>query len=179
LGADNSTVILDATGVKRALTRIAHEILEKNKGVDDLILAGIRTGGAYLAQELSLILESIEGGKVQVGAVDITLYRDDFKGHAGHRPVGKTDIPFSIESKKVILVDDVLFTGRSIRAAMDAIIDHGRPSAILLAVLVDRGHRELPIRADFVGRNVPTSIKEKIIVNFDSSNRPTDVVLQK
>jgi len=179
LGADNNTVILDATGVKRALTRIAHEILEKNKGVDDLILAGIRTGGAYLAQELSLILESIEGGKVQVGAVDITLYRDDFKGHAGHRPVGKTDIPFSIENKKVILVDDVLFTGRSIRAAMDAIMDHGRPSAILLAVLVDRGHRELPIRADFVGRNVPTSIKEKIIVNFDSSNKPTDVVLQK
>jgi pyrimidine operon attenuation protein / uracil phosphoribosyltransferase len=178
LGSD-STVILDVTGVKRALTRIAHEILEKNKGVDDLILVGIRTGGVFLAQELSRILESIEGGNIQVGAVDITLYRDDFKGHSGHRPVGKTDIPFSIESKKVVLVDDVLFTGRSIRAAMDAIMDHGRPSSIQLAVLVDRGHRELPIRADFVGRNVPTSTKEKIVVNFDSADNPTDVTLQK
>jgi len=178
LGSD-STVILDETGVKRALTRIAHEILEKNKGIEDLILVGIRTGGVFLAQELARRLEEIEGGKVQVGAVDITLYRDDIKGHSGHRPVGKTDIPFSIETKKVVLVDDVLYTGRSIRAAMDAIMDHGRPSCIQLAVLVDRGHRELPIRADFVGRNVPTSVREKIVVNFDSANNPTDVVLQK
>ena len=179
MGSDNSTVILDAAGVKRALTRIAHEILEKNKGVDDLSLVGIRTGGVYLAQELARRLEEIEGGRVQVGAVDITLYRDDFKGHSGHRPVGKTDIPFSIENTKVVLVDDVLYTGRSIRAAMDAIMDHGRPSSIQLAVLVDRGHRELPIRADFVGRNVPTSTKEKIVVNFDAANNPADVVLQK
>ena len=178
MGSD-TTVILDATGVKRALTRIAHEILEKNKGMEDLVLVGVRTGGVFLAQELSRILEAIEGAKVQVGAVDITLYRDDFKGHAGHRPVGKTDIPFSIESKRVVLVDDVLFTGRSIRAAMDAIMDHGRPSCIQLAVLVDRGHRDLPIRADFVGRNVPTSLKEKIVVNFDGAENPTDVVLQK
>ena len=178
MGSD-STVILDETGVKRALTRIAHEILEKNKGIEDLILVGIRTGGVFLAQELARRLEEIEGGKVQVGAVDITLYRDDIKGHSGHRPVGKTDIPFSIETKKVVLVDDVLYTGRSIRAAMDAIMDHGRPSCIQLAVLVDRGHRELPIRADFVGRNVPTSVREKIVVNFDSANNPTDVVLQK
>jgi pyrimidine operon attenuation protein/uracil phosphoribosyltransferase len=178
LGTD-STVILDVAGVKRALTRIAHEILEKNKGVEGLVLVGIRTGGVYLAQELACRLEEIEGGKVQVGAVDITLYRDDIKGHSGHRPVGNTDIPFSIESTKVVLVDDVLYTGRSIRAAMDAIMDHGRPSCIQLAVLVDRGHRELPIRADFVGRNVPTSVKEKIVVNFDQDNNPTDVVLQK
>ena len=178
MGSD-STVILDETGVKRALTRIAHEILEKNKGVEELILAGIRTGGVYLAQELARRLEEIEGGKVLVGEVDITLYRDDIKGHSGHRPVGKTDIPFSIERKKVVLVDDVLYTGRSIRAAMDAIMDHGRPSCIQLAVLVDRGHRELPIRADFVGRNVPTSVREKIVVNFDPANNPTDVVLQK
>jgi pyrimidine operon attenuation protein/uracil phosphoribosyltransferase len=178
LGTD-STVILDVAGVKRALTRIAHEILEKNKGVEDLVLVGIRTGGVYLAHELACRLEEIEGGKVQVGAVDITLYRDDIKGHSGHRPVGNTDIPFSIESTKVVLVDDVLYTGRSIRAAMDAIMDHGRPSCIQLAVLVDRGHRELPIRADFVGRNVPTSVKEKIVVNFDQDNNPTDVVLQK
>ena len=175
----DSTVILDEAGVKRALTRIAHEVLEKNKGVEDLVLVGIRTGGVYLAQELALRLEEIDGGKVQVGAVDITLYRDDIKGQSEHRPVGKTDIPFSIGSKKVVLVDDVLYTGRSIRAAMDAIMDHGRPSCIQLAVLVDRGHRELPIRADFVGRNVPTSVKEKIVVNFDSVNNPTDVVLQK
>lgn len=178
MGAEN-TVILDGTGVKRALTRIAHEILERNKGVGGLVLVGIRTGGVHLAHELALMLEEIEGVNVPVGAVDITLYRDDIKGHAEHLPVGKTDIPFSIEEQKVVLVDDVLFTGRTIRAAMDALMDHGRPTCIQLAVLVDRGHRDLPIRADFVGRNVPTSIKEKIMVNFDEANRPTDVVLQK
>jgi pyrimidine operon attenuation protein/uracil phosphoribosyltransferase len=177
--AADSTVILDATGVKRALTRIAHEILEKNKGVKELVFVGIRTGGVYLAHELSLRLEEIEGDKVPVGAVDITLYRDDIKGHSEHLPVGKTDIPFSLEGKKVLLVDDVLFTGRTIRAAMDALMDHGRPTSIQLAVLIDRGHRELPIRADFVGRNVPTSLKEDIAVNFDGDNRPTDVVLKK
>lgn len=174
-----STVILDGTGVKRALTRIAHEILEKNKGVADLVLVGIRTGGVHLAHELACRLEEIEGEKTAVGAVDITLYRDDIKGHSEHLPVGKTDVPFSIEKKKVILVDDVLYTGRTIRAAMDAIMDHGRPSCIQLAVLVDRGHRELPIRADFVGRSVPTSAMEKIVVNFDKGNKPVDVVLQK
>jgi pyrimidine operon attenuation protein/uracil phosphoribosyltransferase len=174
-----STTILDEIGVKRALTRIAHEILEKNKGVKELVLVGIRTGGVHLAHELSRRLEEIEGEKVPVGAVDITLYRDDIKGHAVHLPVGKTDIPFSIEGKKVVLVDDVLYTGRTIRAALDALMDHGRPVCIQLAVLVDRGHRELPIRADFVGRNVPTSVKESIIVNFGADNEPTDVVLQK
>ena len=178
MGSEN-TVILDGTGVKRALTRIAHEILERNKGVEELVLVGIRTGGVHLAHELACRLEEIEGGRVPVGAVDITLYRDDIKGQSEHLPVGKTDIPFSIEKKKVILVDDVLYTGRTIRAAMDAIMDQGRPSCIQLAVLVDRGHRELPIRADFVGRSVPTSVKEKIVVNFDTGNKPVDVVLQK
>ena len=173
------TTILDTTGVKRALTRIAHEILERNKGVDNLVLVGIRTGGVHLAQELVGILAEIEGKTVPVGAVDITLYRDDIKGHAEHLPVGKTDIPFSLEGQKIVLVDDVLYTGRTIRAAMDALMDHGRPTCIQLAVLIDRGHRELPIRADFVGRNVPTSAKENIVVNFDSDNRPTDAVLQK
>lgn len=172
-------MILDTAGVKRALTRIAHEILERNKGVDGLVLVGIRTGGVHLAREIVARLEEIEGATVPVGEVDITLYRDDFKGHAPHLPVGKTDIPFSLETKRVVLVDDVLFTGRTIRAAMDAIMDHGRPACIQLAVLVDRGHRELPIRADFVGRNVPTSLKEKIAVLFDAANRPTDVVLEK
>jgi pyrimidine operon attenuation protein/uracil phosphoribosyltransferase len=178
VGSD-STVILDETGVKRALTRIAHEILEKNKGVASLVLVGIRTGGVHLAHEIARRLEEIEGEKVPVGAVDITLYRDDIKGHGVHRPVGSTDVPFSIEGARVVLVDDVLYTGRSIRAALDALMDHGRASCIQLAVLVDRGHRELPIRADFVGRNVPTSAKEKIVVNFDEANKPTDVVLQK
>ena len=177
--ATESTVILDGPGTMRALTRIAHEILERNKGVKGLVLVGIRTGGVHLARELARRLEEIEGEAVPVGEVDITLYRDDIKGHAQHLPVGKTDIPFPVEGEKVVLVDDVLFTGRTIRAAMDAIMDHGRPACIQLAVLVDRGHRELPIRADFVGRNVPTSLKENIQVRFDAANRPLEVVLEK
>ncbi|ACH38909.1 MULTISPECIES: bifunctional pyr operon transcriptional regulator/uracil phosphoribosyltransferase PyrR [Citrifermentans] len=176
--ADN-TVILDGSGVKRALTRIAHEVLEKNKGVEGLVLVGIRTGGVFLAQELAERLVEIEGVEVPCGAVDITMYRDDIKGHAEHLPVGKTELPFSIEGKKVVLVDDVLFTGRTIRAAMDALMDQGRASCIQLAVLVDRGHRDLPIRADFVGRNVPTSRSENIVVAFDAGNKPTEVILQK
>jgi len=174
-----TTVILDGVGVKRALTRIAHEVLERNKGISDLVLIGIRTGGDYLAFELASLLNEIEGVMVPVGSVDITLYRDDIKTQAAHLPVGKTDIPFSIAGKKVVLVDDVLFTGRTIRAAMDAMMDHGRPQCIQLAVLVDRGHRELPIRADFVGRNVPTSSKENILVKFDEANHPIEVVLEK
>ena len=162
----DSTVILDGAGVKRALTRIAHEILERNKGVTELVLVGIRTGGVHLAHELARRLEEIEGAKAPVGAVDITLYRDDIKGHAEHLPVGKTDIPFSIERMKVILVDDVLYTGRTIRAAMDAIMDHGRPACIQLAVLVDRGGQELPIRADYVGKNLPTARDETVEVNL-------------
>ncbi len=177
--AAQNTVILDVTGVRRALTRIAHEVLEKNKGVENLVLAGIRTGGVYLAKELAARLEEIEGVRPPVGEVDITLYRDDIKGQTAHLPVGKTDIPFSVEGKRVVLVDDVLFTGRTIRAALDAIMDHGRPACIQLAVLIDRGHRELPIRADFVGRNVPTSLKENISVKFDSNYLPTEVVLEK
>lgn len=177
--SEENTVILDATGIKRALTRIAHEILEKNKGVANLALVGIRTGGVYLANELAKHLEEIEGCKIQVGEIDITLYRDDYKGESLHHPVGKTAIPFEIEEKRVVLIDDVLFTGRTIRAAMDAIMDHGRPACIQLAVLIDRGHRELPIRADFVGRSVPTSLKESIAVMFDETHAPTAVVLEK
>lgn len=174
------TVILDVAGIKRALTRIAHEVLERNKGVENLVLVGIRTGGVYLARELASRLEEIEGAKLPVGEVDITLYRDDIKGHSAHLPVGKTDIPFSVEGKRVVLVDDVLFTGRTIRAALDAIMDHGRPACIQLAVLIDRGHRDLPIRADFVGRNVPTSLKENISVKFDDTTfTPAEVVLEK
>jgi len=173
------TIILDEVGVKRALTRIAHEILEKNKGGKGLVLVGIWTGGVYLARELSRKLEEIEGETVPVGTVDITPYRDDLKVKGERPPTGKTEIPFSVEDKKVVLVDDVLFTGRTIRAAMDALMDHGRPGCIQLAVLIDRGHRELPIRADFVGRNVPTSLKESITVNFDAEYKPADVTLRK
>jgi pyrimidine operon attenuation protein/uracil phosphoribosyltransferase len=176
---NEGTIILDEVGVKRALTRIAHEILEKNKGGKGLVLVGIWTGGVYLARELSRKLEEIEGETVPVGAVDITPYRDDLKVKSERSPTGKTEIPVSVEAKKVVLVDDVLFTGRTIRAAMDALMDHGRPASIQLAVLIDRGHRELPIRADFVGRNVPTSLKESITVNFDSEYKPSDVTLRK
>jgi pyrimidine operon attenuation protein/uracil phosphoribosyltransferase len=177
--AGEQTVIMDNSGIKRALTRISHEILERNKGLNDVVLIGIRSGGAFLAEELCNVAEVIEGVKAPVGAVDITLYRDDVSGHLPHHAVGKTDIPFSLEGKKVVLVDDVLFTGRTIRAAMDALMDHGRPQCIQLAVLIDRGHRELPIRADFVGRNVPTSLKENVAVIFDTHNQPVEVVLEK
>lgn len=177
--AAEQTVLMDGAGIKRALTRIAHEILERNKGVSDIVLIGIRSGGAFLADGIARQISVIEGGDVPVGAVDITLYRDDCSGHLPHHPVGKTEIPFSLEAKKVILVDDVLYTGRTIRAAMDALMDFGRPQSIQLAVLVDRGHRELPIRADFVGRNVPTSQKENVQVVFDQANEPIEVILEK
>lgn len=176
---DTTTVLLDESGIKRAVTRISHEILERNKGVRDVVLIGIRSGGAHLAAELGRCMEVIEGERIPVGAVDITLYRDDIKSHSAHLPVGNTDIAFSLEAKRVVLVDDVLFTGRTIRAAMDALMDHGRPSSIQLAVLIDRGHRELPIRADFVGRNVPTSLKENVAVMFDEKNQAIAVVLEK
>ena len=173
------TVILDNSGIKRALTRISQEILEKNNGLGDDVLVGIQSGGAYLARELCRSLEVIEGGQVPVGSIDITLYRDDLKQQAPHKSVGKTDMTFSVEGKRVVLVDDVLFTGRTIRAALDAVMDHGRPCCIQLAVLIDRGHRELPIRADFVGRNVPTSLKENVEVLFDDQQQPLEVVLEK
>jgi len=176
--SNEKTVILDSPGIKRAMTRISHEILERNKGLDDVALIGIRSGGDLLAAELALVLEEIEGTKPAVGTVDITLYRDDV-GSKAFIPVGKTDIPFSLEAKKVVLVDDVLYTGRTIRAAMDALMDHGRPTCIQLAVLIDRGHRELPIRADFVGRNVPTSRKENVQVLFDAGQMAYEVQLEK
>jgi len=176
---DNTTVLMDENGIKRALTRISHEILERNKGVQDVVLIGIRSGGAFLAESIGRCMEIIEGDKLPVGAVDITLYRDDIKNHSPRPQVGKTDIEFSLEAKQVVLVDDVLFTGRTIRAAMDALMDHGRPNSIQLAVLIDRGHRELPIRADFVGRNVPTSLKENVAVIFNGNNQPVEVVLEK
>jgi len=156
--------ILDAAGIARAITRIAHEIVERNKGVQDVVLVGLRSRGVDLAHRVAAKLDEIEGTKVPVGALDITLYRDDL-GKAETQPVvRRTEIPFSVNEKKVVLVDDVLYTGRSCRAAMDALMDLGRPRLLQLAVLVDRGHRELPIRADYVGKNMPTSHQERVQV---------------
>lgn len=172
------TVILDQPGVSRALTRIAHEILERNKGVEDLALVGIRSGGDHLAALLQKRIAEIEKVDVPLGAVDITMYRDDLAAR-GNLPVGKTEIPFPLDGKRIVLVDDVLYTGRTIRAAMDALIDLGRPRSIQLAVLIDRGHRELPIRADYVGRNVPTAQEEDVKVTFDDACQPVEARLVK
>jgi len=155
--------VMDAVAMQRGLRRIAHEILERNRGAADLVLVGIRTRGVPLAERLCTHLAQIEGHTVPVGAIDITLYRDDLRGRMS-RPVHSTDIPCALEAKHVVLVDDVLYTGRSIRAALDALLDFGRPRSIQLAVLVDRGHRELPIRADYVGKNVPTARHEQVSV---------------
>jgi len=176
--AKAETAILDKAGIARAITRIAHEILEQNKGGEKIALIGIRTGGDHLATLLQAKINEIEGTEVPLGAVDITMYRDDLASR-GNLPIGKTDIPFHLDGKQVILVDDVLYTGRTIRSAMDALMDFGRPSSIQLAVLIDRGHRELPIRADYVGRNVPTAHEEDIAVIFDDELNPVEVRLVK
>jgi len=157
---------MDEATIDRTLTRIAHEILEKHRGCDGLVLVGIRTRGVPLARRLCEKIKKIEGCEIPVGLLDINLYRDDLTTISDHPILRKTEIPFPIDGQKVILVDDVLFTGRTIRAALDGIIDLGRPRLIQLAVLVDRGHRELPIRADYVGKNVPTSLDEKVRVSL-------------
>jgi pyrimidine operon attenuation protein/uracil phosphoribosyltransferase len=159
---------MDADRVSRALTRIAHEIVERNRGVADLALVGVRSRGVPLARRLAQTLKQISGEDVPTGALDITLYRDDLMRHqAGPQPVvRKTEIAFSIDNRTIVLVDDVLYTGRTTRAALDALIDFGRPRAIQLVVLVDRGHRELPIKADYVGKNVPTASQESVQVRL-------------
>lgn len=159
-------VLLDADAMRRAIVRISHEIIEKNKGVEDIILVGIRTRGVPMAERLAAAIEKIENIKIPVGMLDITLYRDDLSTLAYNPVVHGTEIDFDLTDKTIILVDDVLYTGRTIRAALDAIIDMGRPKAIQLAVLIDRGHRELPIRADYAGKNVPTSKKEVVDVQL-------------
>src|SRR5206468_5618287 len=161
-------LVMDADRMSRALTRIAHEILERNRGLDDLALVGIRTRGVPLARRIARALHEINGDDVPTGALDITLYRDDLMRHpVGPQPVvRRTEIPFSIDDRKILLVDDVLYTGRTIRAALDALIDFGRPRAIQLIVLVDRGHRELPIKADYVGKNLPTSQAQSVQVHL-------------
>jgi len=161
-------IVMDADRVSRSLMRIAHEILERNRGTEALALVGIRARGVPLAARLAAHLKQIAGVDVPIGALDITLYRDDLMRHpVGPQPVIRlTEIPFSIDGRSILLVDDVLFTGRTIRGALDALIDFGRPSAIQLVVLVDRGHRELPIRADYVGRNIPTSRQQTVQVRL-------------
>ena len=161
-------VVMDADRVSRSLTRIAHEILEHNRGLEDLALVGIRARGVPIATRIAAELKTLSKVDVPVGALDITLYRDDLMRHAvGPQPViRRTEIPFSIDDRLILLVDDVLYTGRTIRAALDALIDFGRPKAIQLVALVDRGHRELPIRADYVGRNIPTSRQQSVQVRL-------------
>ena len=170
--------VLDETALDRALTRIAHEILEKNGGAKDLAFVGLRTRGVSLAHRLAAKLAQIDGTTLPVGALDITLYRDDL-GMRGTPVIRGTDISFSIKDKTVILVDDVLFTGRTIRAALDAIIDLGRPTAIQLACLIDRGHRELPIRPDYIGKNLPTSRRESVAVRLREHDGEDRVVIEE
>lgn len=172
-------VLMDAEGVRRGLIRISHEILEKNKGTDNLVLVGIRTRGVPLAKRIAENIQEIEGKTVPVGILDITLYRDDLSTVTQQPIVHKTEIDFDVTGKIMILIDDVLYTGRTVRAALDAIIDLGRPSQIQLAVLVDRGHRELPIRADYVGKNVPTSNQEVIHVALDEIDGQDQIILQE
>lgn len=183
-------VVMDADRMGRTLTRIAHEILERNRGADELALVGIRRRGVPLAKRLAAIIQGIihpgetsRSGATDVptGALDITLYRDDLMRHAvGAQPVvGRTDIPFSIDNKRILLVDDVLYTGRTIRAALDALIEFGRPKSIQLVVLVDRGHRELPIKADYVGKNVPTSLSQSVQVHLLETDGRDEVEIEE
>jgi len=172
--SQSSSIIMNKKDIDRTLLRISHEIIEKNKGVEDLGIIGIKTRGEYLAKRIAANICNIEKVKIQVGVLDITLYRDDLKDKKPDAIVVKTEIPFQIGGKKILLIDDVLYTGRTIRAAMDAIVDFGRPNSIQLAVLIDRGHREFPIRADYVGKNVPTSHREIVKVKLgeiDDINR--------
>jgi pyrimidine operon attenuation protein/uracil phosphoribosyltransferase len=170
--------VLDEAALERALTRIAHEILEKNAGASDLAFVGLRTRGVTLAHRLAANIARIDGATLPVGTLDITLYRDDLDMR-GAPVIRGTDIPFSIKNKTVILVDDVLFTGRTIRAALDAIIDLGRPRMVQLAILVDRGHRELPIRPDYIGKNLPTSRRESVSVRLKEHDGEDRVVIEE
>lgn len=172
--------IIDKMTMSRALTRITYEIIERHKGIDDIVLVGIKTRGIYLANRIAERLKQLEGKDIPVGELDITLYRDDNHEIKKEEPtINDTNVPFPLENKEVILIDDVIFTGRTIRAALDAIMDLGRPDKISLAVLVDRGHRELPIRADYVGKNIPTSKSEQIIVAVEEVDGHDGITIKK
>ncbi len=172
-----SRELLNNKEMDRAITRMAHEIIERNKGIEQICFVGIQRGGVHLSARLAAKIKDIEGNSIPSGSLDISLYRDDVGIRKGQPVVRKTDIPFDITGKKVVLVDDVLFTGRSIRAALDALMDIGRPDAIQLGVLIDRGHRELPIKADYVGKNIPTSLTEKIKVHLKEEGMEDRVML--
>jgi len=174
------SVVMDSDRVARTLTRIAHEILERNRNVDELAFVGIRTRGVPIARRLAQIVKDIHQHEVPTGTLDITLYRDDLMRHqVGPQPlVRRTDIPFSIDDRRILLVDDVLYTGRTIRAALDALIDFGRPRSIQLVVLVDRGHRELPIKADYVGKNLPTSLTQTVHVRLTEIDGRDEVEIE-
>jgi pyrimidine operon attenuation protein/uracil phosphoribosyltransferase len=169
--------IIDEAGFERTITRLAHEILEKNKGAESIVIVGIRTRGEFIARRIARKIEEVEGVTLPIGSLDITLYRDDLLGKLEQPQLKGTDIMFDINDRNVILIDDVLFTGRTIRAALDELIDLGRPRTIQLAVLVDRGHRQLPIRADYVGKNVPTSSSESIRVHVKEVDGEDAVLL--
>jgi pyrimidine operon attenuation protein/uracil phosphoribosyltransferase len=171
-------IVLDRVAVQRALTRIAHEIVEKNQGAERLALVGIHTRGVFLSRRLAAAIEEVEGARPPSGEIDITLYRDDVGRSRTHPEVRGTKIPFSVDDMRIVLVDDVLFTGRTARAALDALIDFGRPRNIQLAVLVDRGHRELPIRADYVGKNLPTARDERVSVRLVEHDGDDEVVIE-
>lgn len=179
MNSKQKSQIMDIQDLQRALTRISHEILERNKDVKRIAIVGIRTRGAYLAQRIAKIIKEIEDVEVPVGILDITLHRDDLFTMAKQPVVHKTEISFDIRDKDIIIVDDVLFSGRTIRAALDELIDFGRPSTIQLAVLIDRGHRELPIRPDYVGKNVPTSLSEIIRVKIKEVDKKDEVVIEE
>ncbi|MFB5660634.1 bifunctional pyr operon transcriptional regulator/uracil phosphoribosyltransferase PyrR [Alteribacillus sp. HJP-4] len=170
-------VLLDEQAIRRALTRVSHEIIEKNKGIENIVLVGIKTRGVHVARRLVKQIARIEGTEIPAGEIDITLYRDDLtpQNEAADPELKGTDIPIDVKDKKIVLVDDVLYTGRTVRAAMDAVMDLGRPAHIQLAVLIDRGHRELPIRPDYVGKNIPTSKDEIIAVKLEESDKKDEV----
>ncbi len=176
---EQERLIMDSGDIARALTRVAHEILERNKGVKDLALVGIRTGGVHLAHRLAKRIQEIEQAPVPIGDLDITLYRDDLSLRKEQPVLRTTSVPFDVSDKIVVLVDDVLFTGRTIRAAMDGLMDLGRPAEIQLAVLVDRGHRQLPIKANYIGKNLPTSREEQVQVLLEEAGEDDRVVILK
>ena len=179
MSANGTRQVMDAQSIQRALTRIAHEVVERNRDAQGVALIGIRSRGVHLAQRLRRALQEIEGGPlIPFGVVDITLYRDDLDRGLQTPRVQGTDIAFPVEGRLILLVDDVLFTGRTTRAAMDALVDFGRPQSIQLAVLIDRGHRELPIRADYVGKNLPTSRGERVSVHLAESDGVDEVVIE-